>query len=85
MLRNRSAWFLDRLRWSVEFHLNLRRYHFVFITLTYPPVVLDPPENRYMPDCVILSLSVVRVVVEGVIYMIVEFSTMHNLTSHRES
>ena len=66
---NRSSWLLGRRHWPVESHLNSRRYHFVLITPTCPPVVCTDSEKRLRPDWYNLTLSVVGVVGDGDIWI----------------
>ena len=81
MLSNRSDWFSSRRHWTVESHLNSRRYHFVLLILTCPPVVSAAPEKSYRTDWDSLIVSAVGFVGDGDIWIMVESSTKKYPTS----
>ena len=81
MFRNRSSWLSDRRHWKVDSHLNSRRYHIFFITLTCPPVACATNEKRLRTDWDSLTVSVVGVVWDGDIYMMGELSMKHYPTN----
>ena len=75
MFRNRSFLFLASRHSPIESHLNSRRYYFVFLTLTFPPVICAAPEKISISDWNSFTVSVVGDVGGGAIWMMVELST----------
>ena len=73
-----------RRHWPVDSRLNLRRYNFISVTITCPPVVSAAPEKRSSNDWDSPTVSIVGVVVYGAICMMVELSTNQYPTSFRE-
>ena len=84
MFRNKSDWLSDRLHFLFESHLNSRRYHFVFLTLTFPPVFCTARENRSRSDWDGITVYVVVVVGDGAIWMMVGFLTKQYPNIFRE-